>query len=140
MLREAFIHGKGLPQLMSFSQNYCNRELAGKSKGIKRMLKERGLWPEQGLVLECATTHNRPGCNPEGGYCARQVLGAERGFQDQKARLQKEVGVLGHRVLFYPKFHYGLNFIERYWCRAKWFEGKIVDMALKHSRQRCLKP
>ena len=92
------------------------------------MLKERGLWPERGLVLECATTHNWPGCNPEGSYCTRQVLGAERGSQDQKGRLQKEVGVLGHRVLFYPKFHYGLNFIERYWCRAKWFEGKIVDM------------
>ena len=28
---------------------------------------------------------------------------------------------LGHRVLFYPKFHCELNFIERYWCRAKWY-------------------
>ena len=64
MLREAFMHGKGLPQSMSFTQGYYNRELAGKPKGIKRVLKERGLWPERGLVLECPTTHNRPGCNP----------------------------------------------------------------------------
>ena len=28
---------------------------------------------------------------------------------------------LGHSVLFYPKFHCELNFIERYWCQAKWF-------------------
>ena len=38
-------------------------------------------------------------------------------FQDQKGRLQEE----GYRcVLFYPKFHFELSFIERYWCRAKW--------------------
>ena len=28
---------------------------------------------------------------------------------------------LGHSVLFYPKFHCELNFIERYWCQVKWF-------------------
>ena len=70
---------------------------------------------------DCPTTHNRPGCNPEGGCFARRVLEAERDFQDQKGRLQEEVEALGHRVLFYPKFHCKLNFIERYWCRAKWF-------------------
>ena len=115
------MHGKGLPQPMSFAKDYYNRELAGKPKGIKRVLKERGLWPERGLVLECRTTHNQPGCDPEGGCCARRVLEAERDFQDQKGRLQEEVEALGHRVLFYPKFHCELNFIERYWCRAKWF-------------------
>ena len=119
MLREAFMHGKGRPQSMSFPQNYHNLELAGKPKGIKRVLKERGLWPERGLFLECSTTHNRPGCDPEGGCCARRVLEVERDFQDQKGRLQEEVEALGHSVLFYPKFHCGLNFIERYWCQAK---------------------
>ena len=72
-------------------------------------------------MLECRTTHNRPGCNYDEGCCARRVLEAERDFQDQKGRLQEEVEVLGYRVLFYPKFHCELNFIERYWCRAKWF-------------------
>ena len=115
------MHGNGQPQSMSFAKNYYSRELAGKPKGIKRVLKERGLWPERGLVLECRTIHNRPGCDPGGGCCARRVLEAERGFQDQKGRLQEEVEALGYRVLLYPKFHCELNFIERYWCRAKWF-------------------
>ena len=84
-----------MPQSMSFPLDYYNRELAGKPKGMKCMLKERGLWPERGLVLECPTTHNRPGCTPEGGCCARRVLEAERDFQDQKGRLQEEVGALG---------------------------------------------
>ena len=82
---------------MSFAQDYYSHELAG-----KRVLKERGLWPERGLVLEC----------PEGGCCA--LLGSER-------TPAEEVEALGHRVLFYPKFHCELNFIERYWCQAKWF-------------------
>ena len=45
---------------MSFPPNYHNLELASKPKGIKRILrervlKERGLWPERGSVLECPT-------------------------------------------------------------------------------------
>ncbi len=120
-LRDGFIHGKGIPQPMKFPADYHNSELAGKQKGIKRVLKERGLWPERGLVLDCPTTRGRQGCNPQGGCCARRILGAEKDFRDQKGRLQEEVENLGHRVLFYPKFHCELNFIERYWCRAKWF-------------------
>ena len=58
MLREAFMHGKELPQSMSFAKGYYNRGLAGKPNGIKRVLKERGLWPERGLVLECPTTQS----------------------------------------------------------------------------------
>ena len=43
ILREAFMHGKGRPQSMSFPRNYHNLELAGKPKGIKRVLKDRAL-------------------------------------------------------------------------------------------------
>lgn len=45
MLREDFMHGKGLPQPMPFPLDCYNRVLAGKSKGIKRVFKVRGLWP-----------------------------------------------------------------------------------------------
>ena len=106
---------------MSFAKDYYNRGLAGKPKEVKQVQKERGLWPERGLVLECPTAHDRPGCNPEGGCCARRVLEAQRDFQGQKGRLREEVEALGHHVLFYPKFHCEPNFIERYWCQAKWF-------------------
>ena len=56
--RPSCMHGKGLSQSMSIAQDYYNRELAGKPKGIMRVLKERGLWPERGLVLECPTTQS----------------------------------------------------------------------------------
>lgn len=121
-MREGFIQGKQMQQNMQFPANYHDPQLAGKPKGIKRVLKERDLWPaERGLLLECPRTHNRPGCSPEGGCCARRILEAEQDFQQQKGRLQEEVEKLGHRVIFYPKFHCELNFIERYWCQAKWY-------------------
>ena len=81
------MHGKGLPQLILLPLDYCNHGLAGKPKGIKRVLKEHSLWLERGLVLECPTTHNRPGCASEGSCCSCRVLGAERGFRDQKSRV-----------------------------------------------------
>ena len=80
---------EGWPQPMSFPPNYHNLELAGKPKGIKRVLKEHKLWPERGLVLECSTTHNGPGCDSEGGCCARRVLEAERDFQDRKGSYKR---------------------------------------------------
>ena len=81
MLREGLMHGKRLPQSM-VPLDYYNHELAGGPEGIKRVPEECGLWPERGLVLECPTTHNRPGCGPEGGCCARRVLEAERDLRD----------------------------------------------------------
>ena len=120
MLWEGFMHGKGQPQSMSFPLDFHNLELAGKPKGIKRVLKERGLWPGRGSVLECPTTQKRLGCNSEGGCYARQVLGAEKDFRDQKGRLQEEVEELGHHVLFYPKF------------QQNGLQGEIVGATLKH--------
>ena len=117
---------------MSFPPKHCNLELAGKPKGTKHVLKERRLWPERGLVLECPITHNRPGCSSEGGCCARRILGAERDFQDQKGWLQEEVEALGHRVLFYPEFHCELNSIERYCVEEDGLPRKIVGTTMKH--------
>jgi hypothetical protein len=55
-------------------------------------------------------------------------------FQDQKGRLQEEVENLGHRILFYIKFHCELNFIERYWYRTKWFAREHCEYGI-HSFQ-----
>ena len=43
------MHGKGTPQSMLFPLDYYNRELVEKPKGIKHVLKERGLWLERRL-------------------------------------------------------------------------------------------
>ena len=43
-------------------------------------VKDCGLSPERGSVLEYPTTQDRPGRKSEGGCCARRVLEAERDF------------------------------------------------------------
>jgi len=95
--------------------------LRGKQKGIMQVLKERKLWPKNGrrsdgfnFLLECPVDLNCTGCKPEGGCCARTVLSAEPDFQQQKGGLQEELECRGQLVIFYPKFHCELNFIERY--------------------------
>jgi hypothetical protein len=41
-------------------------------------------------------------------------------FKAQKGRLQEELEAAAQTAMFYPKFHSELNFIERFWCAAKW--------------------
>jgi hypothetical protein len=40
------------------------------------------------------------------------LIAAQRDFQEQKGRLQEELEALGWELIFYPKFHCELNFIE----------------------------
>jgi len=98
---------------------------AGIQKGLKTILTERGKFRDAvGLPL-------RKICNPckhhtpiedriAGGYnndkcCAVRVLSEEPDFAAQKEWLTEEVEKLGHSVIFYPKYHCELNFIENVW-------------------------
>jgi len=56
-----------------------------------------------------------------GGCCARAVLAADRDFRDQKGRLEEELLAGRQEAIFYPKFHCELNFVERFWCAAKFY-------------------
>ena len=106
---------------MQFPPDYYDPSLAGKPKGIRQILKERGLWPAEGLRLDCRPSDGQAGCRPEGGCCARKVLAMEQDFREQKGQLTEELESRGQVVLFLPKFHCELNPIEPYWCQAKWY-------------------
>jgi hypothetical protein len=111
---------------MAFSQDYPDVTLRGKAKGIQQVLRERGLWRDycanvSKFRLVCPKTQDRPVCDPalNGECCATALLQSQKDFQEQKGWLQEKVEAAGHSVIFYPKFHCELNFIERFWCIAK---------------------
>lgn len=129
-MRDGFIHNQQCAQSMVFPMDHPDHQLRGKPKGIKQVLLERGLWPESSrrsdgfaFTLECPRSHERPGCSKDlpGGCCARALLAAQQDFKEQKSRLQEEIEAAGHEVIFYPKFHCEINFIEHFWCGVKWW-------------------
>lgn len=129
-MRNGFIYDQNRSQSMVFPIDHPDVTLKGKPKGIKQVLLERDLWPANNwrtdghaFLLECPRSHGRSGCSKElpGGCCARSLLSMQKDFRDQKGRVQEEVEGAGHVVIFYPKFHCELNFIEHFWCYAKWW-------------------
>ena len=82
----------------------------GRPKGIQTILTERGLW-KSNLRLFCGvkkTIVTNDDC------CARHILAAQEDFKVNKPLLQEVIESMGHKVIFYPKFHPELNFIEQY--------------------------
>lgn len=51
--------------------------------------------------------------------CAWALLSSQPDFQSQKYQLQETIEAAGHQIIFYPSFHYKLNFIEYFWGRAE---------------------
>ena len=86
----------------------------GVPKGVKRVLQERNLWTE-GMKLADA----------------RAKLAEQPDFVQQKTMLEENADVLGHVVLFVPKFHCELNFIEMYWGGLKYFCRNNCDYSFK---------
>ena len=48
-------------------------------------------------------------------------MASQQDFREQGGRLEEELQAAGQLVMFYPKFHWELNFIEKFWCAAKWY-------------------
>ena len=130
LLRDGFDCVRGAPQRMVFDDGH---PLAGKAKGIKVVLQERGLWRErQPNGSKFCLTCPKPGCDPthNGDCCATTLLQSQKDFQEQRGWLQEKVEAAGHRVIFYPKFHCETNFIERFWCSAKHYARENCDYSL----------
>ena len=49
--------------------------------------------------------------------------------------MQEEVETANHLIIFYPKFHCELNFIERFWCAAKWYARENCEYSLDGLRK-----
>lgn len=103
----------GEPQALYFPEGHPR---AGVFKGMEVILEERGLIKESKLRAECKGYKCAPGQN---ACCARRVLFNQPDFVEVKSLLEDACAGHGFRILFLPKFHCELNFIEQCWGFAK---------------------
>lgn len=97
-------------------QNFISAD--GRKKGIRTILSERGLWRNE-LKLECDACKSHTTLETVLDCCARRLLSQQPDFKAQQEWLTEAVQSSGHRIIFYPKFHCELNFIELTWAYLK---------------------
>ena len=104
----------------------------GKQKGCKQILIERGKHKNDkghDLLFQCnwcktkTSDKIRAECLSQGlltsKCCASYVLANEPDFLEQEEWLTQVVHNAGFEIIFYPKYHCELNFIEMVWGWAK---------------------
>ena len=72
--------------------------------------------PPSGLRAACESAKSHAANNR---CCCKRLLGSQPDFASEVSALERVVTTLGHRILFLPKYHCELNWIERYWGAAK---------------------
>jgi transposase len=85
-------------------------------KGMLVIMEERGL-PTESLLAQCTDFK----CFNKGttNCCCRRTLFNQPDFVRVKSRLETYCNSCGVEVIFLPKFHCELNFIEQCWGYAK---------------------
>ncbi|KAJ7061623.1 hypothetical protein C8F01DRAFT_1286424 [Mycena amicta] len=111
-----------IPQSFYFPTGH---PLACQFKGIKHILTERG-HNVAGKKLQCNSKrwtacedHTSRSC------CQRRMLYNEPDFVHIPSRLEKLAEELGTRVIFSPRFHPEVNFIEQCWGNGKHFYREL---------------
>ncbi|GET03822.1 hypothetical protein TRAVEDRAFT_22553 [Rhizophagus clarus] len=91
-----------------------NHKLNGKPNSIKQILKERNIWPDNGIHLICEQYSGKhDDVDPErSDCCARQIMSLQPDFCEQKSILEEAIIEAKHIFERYLKFHCECNFIE----------------------------
>ena len=104
----------GSPQPLYFPDDHPN--YPGCFKGMAVLLQERGLVNESKLRYECPGFKCLPGATK---CCCRRALYTQPDFVAVQSLLEAHCSSRGFEVMFLPKFHCELNFIEQCWGYAK---------------------
>ncbi|KAI1781774.1 hypothetical protein LXA43DRAFT_1105349 [Ganoderma leucocontextum] len=102
----------GTPQSLYFEDG----PRAGVFKGMATLLEERGFTDAWKLRYECPSFKCAP---PALNCCCRRLLFNQPDFRDVESLLETHCKTRGFPILFLPKFHCELNFIEQCWGYAK---------------------
>ncbi|KAG2124851.1 uncharacterized protein EDB93DRAFT_1244133 [Suillus bovinus] len=99
-------------------------------KGMAKILEERGYDNMVNVRAECRPNFTcKPGVKH---YCCRQMLYNEPDFVNVKSTLELAAESQGISVLFLPKFHCKLTFIEQCWGHAKRVYHQMLPSPSKH--------
>ena len=145
VMRDGWIRGDENGSVMVRQVMYEEVEEDGQRKrvpkGMKRILEEKGL-VRDGLKMECrkqwtdekGQKHARRGClvGVE-DCCGRRLMELQPDFREQKGMVEEEVTRRGHLVIFYPKFHCELNWIEYFWGDGKRRTRERCDYGLRRT-------
>lgn len=94
---------------------------ASQFKGMRTIIEERrncgaNLPDPRKLLAQCKNFKCQPGATD---CCCRRILYTEPDFKQAKSLLEQQCEAQGYKVIFLPKFHCELNFIEQCWGYAK---------------------
>lgn len=128
IMRDTMIDG--VHYTMIFPDNYANETLRGQPKGMKEVLKDRGLWIH-GLSKTCSRCKADDKRPDRVDCCAERILELQPDFVAQGSTLEEIAKEEGQLIIFYPKFHCELNFIEMYWGASKRYTRKHCDYSFK---------
>jgi hypothetical protein len=103
----------GRPQSFYFPPGH---EQAGTFKGMATILEERGFGDMKKVRAECPKFRCPKAAER---CCCRRILYNQPDFVEVESLLETTCKARGYQVLFLPKFHCELNFIEQCWCSAK---------------------
>jgi hypothetical protein len=107
----------GEPQPLYFPMDHPDKNLWGVFKGMAVILEEWGFGNMSKVPTGCKKFKCKPG---ETRCCCRWILYDQRDFTEAESLLETHCCSCGiHAVIFLPKFHCELNFIEQCWDRAK---------------------
>lgn len=120
--------------------------LIGCPKGMQRVMQERGIW-EDDLRKQCGSEKKKDKggaeteeerelrqidqCEKGKTCCALRILENEDDFKNEKSLLEIEIVKRGHEVIFYPKFHCELNYIEYFWAEVKRYTRENCNYSFK---------
>lgn len=109
----------GTPQPLYFPPGHAEE---GHFKGMVKILEERG-YEVSRLRAECPKFKCKllDGDSDQPRCCLRRILYNEPDFVEAESILERVCAQRGFSVLFLPKFHPELNFIEMCWGRAKYY-------------------
>ena len=107
----------GESQPLYFPMDHADKNLRGMFKGMAVILQERGFGDMSNVPAQCKGFKCIPG---ETMCCCRRILYNQPDFAEGEPILETHCRMRGiHDVVFLPKFHCELNFIEQCWGRAK---------------------